>query len=194
MRTTIYLVRHGQTKWSLLERAQGHRRVPLNKTGRKQAKSVAKRFKNKRIDVIYSSPLLRTKQTAQIIAQGRPVIFEKDLRECYHAKLEGLTYRQIRKKFPSLVDPKKRIDWRPPGKGETIRELQKRSVNIFKKLLQNNRGKQIMIVTHGGVARSMIHWLHGGKLEDIFHTSVLDNAEIMRIVYDGKKFTLTKQK
>src|SRR2546422_1604679 len=69
----IYLARHGQTEWNALHRIQGWTDVPLNDTGRRQAQELAVRLQGVHLDVIYSSALRRSRETAEIVAGGRPV-------------------------------------------------------------------------------------------------------------------------
>lgn len=63
----LYLVRHGQTNWNLEGRIQGQTNIPLNDKGRKQAQQAKEKLQNIPIDLIICSPLMRARETAEII-------------------------------------------------------------------------------------------------------------------------------
>lgn len=69
--TTIVLIRHGETDWNVIGRYQGQADPPLNSKGIKQTQQLAKELSKSSIDVIYTSPLLRTKETAEIILRDQ---------------------------------------------------------------------------------------------------------------------------
>lgn len=101
---------------------------------------------------------------------------------------EGLTSKQLKKRFPDIEQQWARdgIDWRPPGGGETLREFQKRAIAAFKQLVRKNQGKRVLVVTHGSVMKAITHWLHGGKPEGYLHASKIENADVVRITTNGK--------
>ena len=66
---TILLIRHGQTNWNLESKLQGREDIPLNETGRSQAKTCAQYLSDQTWHTIYTSPLSRAKETAQIISK-----------------------------------------------------------------------------------------------------------------------------
>ena len=75
----IYTVRHGQTEWNKKGLYQGKTDVPLNEEGKKQAMLVKEKLKDKKIDLIISSPLKRAKETAEIISDGKIKIITDSL-------------------------------------------------------------------------------------------------------------------
>lgn len=90
----VFFVRHGQSEGNTTNVHQGHD-TPLSEEGEKQSKLIAKRLKNYKIDVIYASPHLRTKQTAKIIAKELKLSVEywKSLEERKRpSEIEGLSY------------------------------------------------------------------------------------------------------
>ena len=88
---TIYLVRHGETDWNVKKIIQGHKQSILNKNGKDQAKKLAKHFQNIHIDAIFSSDLLRAKQTAEIVALEKKLAVTTShlLRERSYGQHEG---------------------------------------------------------------------------------------------------------
>jgi|SRR3989338_1125347 len=188
----IFLVRHGQTDWNVQDKAQYTRAVPLNKTGKEQAINLSKQFKDVQLTHVYASPTLRTRQTAHAISQAHniKVIDLPNFVERNPGTLTGLTTVEIRKQIPDIDKQRELqgIDWRPPGNGETIRELITRVIHAWKTVLEeHNPNDCILIVTHAIDVKCIVHYLHGGKPEDIFHTKSPENAEIVEIEYDGKQ-------
>jgi broad specificity phosphatase PhoE len=188
----IFLVRHGQTDWNVQRRIQGSKGVPLNKQGVKQAKELAKKFKRLAITCIHSSPVQRARQTAEIIAKPHNlrVKYEKDFRERGFGVIEGYTWEDFRKRYPHLPQQEVGIDWRAP-KGESLRQTMRRVLTAFKKVTRKHPlGDRVLIVSHGSALRCLIHQLHGGKPEDFWDSKSLDNAEIVEVHWDGKKFNI----
>ena len=75
----LYIVRHGETEWNRLHKVQGHTDIPLNDYGKHLAEETAEGMKDISIDLGFTSPLLRAKETAQILLRGRNVpLFEEE--------------------------------------------------------------------------------------------------------------------
>lgn len=85
----LYLGRHGQTDWNADLRLQGWTDIPLNETGRLQAREIAEVLKSVPLDCIYSSALQRSRETAETIAAGRPVVSLPELNEQSLGRFEG---------------------------------------------------------------------------------------------------------
>jgi len=87
----LYFIRHGQTDWNLQKKIQGITDIPLNETGIREAQSAAIEIAKKKWDRIISSPLLRARQTAEILNQNIGLKLETDerLREFDLGDLEG---------------------------------------------------------------------------------------------------------
>lgn len=93
----IYVTRHGQTDWNLEKKVMGRSNIPLNKNGRKQATIVRDSLFNTPIDKIICSPLLRAKQTADIINQKKQVeiIYDNRLIERDFGEFEGMNTKDF---------------------------------------------------------------------------------------------------
>ena len=102
----LLLVRHGETEWNRVSRFQGGIDVPLNDNGRQQARQAAEFLKDVPIDFAISSPMLRPKETAEIILQHHPSIkldFEEQFREINHGLWEGKFESEIKEIYPDLL-------------------------------------------------------------------------------------------
>lgn len=161
MATWIYLIRHGQTVWNEEGRLCGSSDVPLSKIGLFQAHKVAERLKDVNISAVYSSPLMRAKQTAQAIASFHqlPVFVENDLREIDYGDWEGVKVSEAMDKFPELerLRRKEPMKFVPP-KGEPMEIFAKRVIAAIQKIASNHAGKTICVVAHQTVNRFVICW------------------------------------
>lgn len=187
-KTVLTIVRHGQTEWNRIRRMQGQSDIALNPTGKNQVRTLREKLKRTPFDIIIASPLGRTRETAQILARGKRIHFDPRFKERNHGDMEGLHPAQIAARYPNLrhEQDKHGIDWHPGGAGETSRVFQKRVVDAVKDVLHQHRGKRILLVTHGGVMRSLITWAHGIKPEHVYQVRHPKNAEHACIVHDGK--------
>ena len=89
----LTLVRHGVTDWNTSGRFQGHSDVPLSAAGREQAAALAKHLRGvaPEVDLVYASPLLRARETAEIVFPGRDVLLDERLKELHFGAFEGAT-------------------------------------------------------------------------------------------------------
>jgi ribonuclease H / adenosylcobalamin/alpha-ribazole phosphatase len=144
------LLRHGQTPMSVQKRYAGRSDVPLTDAGVAQAAAAAKRLAPAGIDAIVASPLQRTVQTAEQVAAvaGLPVVTEDGFRETDFGAWEGLTFAEVRERWPSemtawLADP----EVAPPG-GESFAEVSERVTAALHRVLAGRAGQRILIVSH----------------------------------------------
>lgn len=144
------LLRHGQTPMSVQKRYAGRSNVPLTDAGVAQAAAAAKRLASAGIDAIVASPLQRTVQTAEQVAAvtGLPVVTEDGFRETDFGAWEGLTFAEVRERWPSemtawLADP----EVAPPG-GESFAEVSERVTAALHRVLAGRAGQRILIVSH----------------------------------------------
>ena len=172
-----FLIRHGETDWNKEKRFMGQENVPLNQKGIEQAEQTAQRLRDRNIDLIISSDLLRAEQTARILAQktGAEIVIDKNLRELHAGESQGLTYDEIAKQH-NLANWDDRInqDFRFIG-GESWDELEKRVWATFQHHIAHHNHKNVALVTHGGVIRIFQKNLHNIPLEK---TTLLNNAGI----------------
>lgn len=169
--TTVLLVRHGETDWNGLHRMQGRSDIPLNARGRKQAGFAAEALADAPIDVIYTSPLRRARETAEIIRGKRkiPLFDESGLIEISLGRWEGLTPDQIDRIFPGKYD-----EWRStPGEvyiagGENFPQVQKRAVASYKRIVGENRGNTVLLVSHMGCLSTILLYVSGLPLDDMW--------------------------
>lgn len=186
MKTTLFLVRHGETEWNKLGKFQGSMDIALSDEGIKQAKYVSKRF-NGNFDCIYASPLKRAVETAKTIAEGtniEPIIY-KDLREINFGDWEGLTVSEISSKFPKEYEIwKTDKNEAPICKGDlSIKRASLRASNAIQTIVKENIGKKIIIVAHGGIIKAGLIGLFNWDMT-MYHKVILGNTAVSEIRFD----------
>lgn len=155
------LLRHGESVGNAQSRWQGQSDYPLTERGRAQASALAERWRSEEVkfDLVIASPLVRAKETAEIIAAALnakveldPIWMERDIGE-----MEGLTADEVRQKpQPSYVTPYNPIG----GNGEGDWELFLRAGRALHGLLRRPPGSYL-IVSHGGMLNQLMHAIVG---------------------------------
>jgi probable phosphoglycerate mutase len=153
--TTILLARHGETDWNRDNRFQGHADPPLNETGRAQAAELAAALAEEPLAAVYSSPLQRAFETAEIVASPhglQPVPVEA-LSEVDVGSWEGLTRAEIEERFPAQFARWLAYEqgW---DDGETYDEMGARVLAALLELAAAHEGDEILVVSHGGPVRA----------------------------------------
>jgi broad specificity phosphatase PhoE len=148
-KTTVLLIRHGQTEWNAEGRWQGHEDIPLNEKGREQARALAQRLAGWPIEFIYTSDLLRAKETAEIIAQPLNLtpIQDVNLRERNGGFFQGLTGDEIRSEHAEAWQ--KLIEGQEIEGVESNTAVQERVRQAFETIADNHKGQMVALVSHG---------------------------------------------
>ena len=148
--TATLLLRHGQTPMSVQKRYAGRTDAPLTDTGIRQAVAAAKRLAPAGLDAIVASPLRRTVRTAEEVAAvtGIPVLTDEGFRETDFGAWDGLTFAEVRERWPSelsawLTDP----SVAPPG-GESFAEVSDRVTAALHRVLAERERQTVLIVSH----------------------------------------------
>src|ERR1700683_3797881 len=117
--TVTLLLRHGQTPLSVQKRYAGRSDVPLTETGVLQAAAAAKRLASAGIGLIVASPLLRATRTAQEVAEvtGAPVVTDEGFRETDFGAWEGLSFAEVRQRWPAELAAGVGGPAAPPARG-----------------------------------------------------------------------------
>lgn len=181
MTTTFILIRHGETKWNAQRKLMGITNVPLNAEGKRQAKAVARHLASYPLDVIFTSPLTRTRQTARAIHLLYPkisLIIKNELRERSFGDVEGFGYQDANTAYPELIYNE---TWNyhhfRPKNGESLADVEKRADTFLSSVLPAYEGKKVAIVSHGAFLRVLICRLMKIPLPD-FSRAHMDNTAI----------------
>jgi len=148
--TATLLLRHGQTPMSVQKRYAGRSDIPLTDVGLQQAAAAAKRLASAGIDVIVASPLLRARQTAGEVAAttGAPVVTDDGFRETDFGAWEGLTFAEVRERWPAEVSAWLADPAVPPPDGESFAEVSERVAGALQRVLADRAGQTVLIVSH----------------------------------------------
>lgn len=184
MKTTVYFIRHGTTDNNVGGRFQGSSDIPLGDTGLQQAYFLGETFAGIAVDAVYSSPLTRAWQTAEGVCRHlavQPVLVD-GLREIDGGLLEGHTNEENRCAYPDVMDNFRNhpAKFCPPD-GESAKQVHVRMTETVDRLIRSNRGKSIVIVSHGFALQSYLACLDTPF--DEMQPNIVGNASISCIVY-----------
>jgi broad specificity phosphatase PhoE len=191
--TTVILVRHGETGWNRIERFRGRADVPLNETGRVQARATSDRIAATWQPVrVYSSPLSRAVDTARAIAAAfdLPVQTHAGLIDIDYGQWQGLTPEEVRARWPEALTAwyeTPHLAHIPDG--ETLDALRKRAMAAVSELVARHAGQTIVLVAHTVVNRIILLGVLGLG-NDRFWRLRQDTCAINVFEADGKDYTV----
>ena len=180
----LYIIRHGQTDWNVVQRIQGSQDIPLNEQGRRQAGLLAKAMEERPVEKIFASPQLRAYETARIVGERQhvPVVTVPWLMEINYGVWEGRTSEEILSEDGALYSA-----WLShpssvaPRGGETLKQVDDRCEMAWEQIKSQAAG-DIAIVSHGGTLAHLIALLL--KKDRTKEEMVVGNASITTIDYD----------
>lgn len=184
--TKIYFVRHGSIKSNKLKIYAGWGEEELDEEGIDQARKVGRLLRDRNIDVIYTSPIKRAIQTAEIIAThfyGLKIIIEKGLKEMKLGPWEGLSENEIAIKYPEEFKlwNSKPVKLKLPGR-ETLSTVQNRAVKAVRKIL-SNQNRDAIAVTHVVIIRCLFLYYNNLNLNSYKKIEV-PNASVFTLQLD----------
>ena len=179
----LILVRHGQTEMNAQSLYFGKLNPPLNDLGINQAYQAKEKLLNidYDYDIIYSSPLERARQTAEICNYlDKKIIFDTNLEEINFGIFEGLNFKQISEKYPNEVK-KMKEDWKNFNyiTGESPNQMFQRAISFLKNL---DFSKNNLIVAHWGIINCIISYFISGNLDSYWKFKI-QNASI--VIFEG---------
>ncbi|HOJ10813.1 MAG TPA: histidine phosphatase family protein [Clostridiales bacterium] len=190
MVTRLILVRHAEAEGNINRVFHGWTDSEITEKGHAQAKLIAQYLRDTDIDVLYSSSLKRTLQTAEYIAKakGLPIIRTDKLKEINGGNWEDVAWDILPKKWPQEY-----YSWenephahKMPG-GESMKEFQRRLIEELKYIISSNKGNNICIVTHGTAIRSLMCYFHHCDLEEMVGFPWVDNTSFTIVDYEDDK-------
>jgi probable phosphoglycerate mutase len=164
MYTRVFLVRHGATVFSAEDRFAGETDIELSDEGREQARKLAERLGTEKIAAVYASPLVRTLETARIVAKPHnlSVVRRDGLREISHGRWEQMTRQEVEEKFPEEAaaweeDP---YTFAPAG-GESGLAVTARALPALVEIVRTHHDENVIIVSHKATIRLLLSSLLG---------------------------------
>lgn len=193
MKTTLLIVRHGESIGNQRGLFLGHTDLGLTELGIRQARALARGLAGRRIDAVYSSDLCRAVATVTPAAEerGLPIVPRRELREIYAGAWEGQSYDTLIERWP-----RERHIWKtdighacPPG-GESVAGLFLRVAAAFDEIAAGNPGKTVLVGTHATPVRATVARLLGLGAAGMASIPWAPNASITTVVYEGGTPTL----
>ena len=189
--TTLILARHGETDWNRENRFQGHADPPLNELGRRQSAELAEALAPEDIARVYTSPLQRAAETAEIVAARLGIEVEaiEALREIDVGAWSGLTRAEVAERFPDAYA--RWLERAPHGfeNGETYAELAARVLPAIGEVARRHPGTTVLVVTHGGPSRVVqAHAAGIDYAEARRRETVLANCALCRFAVEDGNF------
>lgn len=170
----LYIVRHGETMENANNCLVGRLNSSLTENGINQAREVAKKFVDKKIDLIVSSPLDRCKQTASIISNGKiDIIYSDSLLGRDHGEFTGKHRDTVN--FDEYWNYNKDIKYE---KAESVKTLYNRVAKLVTELKENYQDKNIIIVTHSGIMRVLYYYFNGIPDNGVLSEITIKNCDV----------------
>jgi len=182
--TKIFLVRHGQDTDNAAEILNGRRDTELTELGREQARQVAEKLKDNGVQVIYTSPLKRAYETAQIIAATLcvdEVIADSRLTERDFGVLTGKPVAEI-SKYAKKILPTEGVNYFLEVEGaESFPILYERGRKIIEEIRKRHPNKNALLVTHGDIGKMIRAAYHGWTWERGLKTPYFGNTGVLEL-------------
>lgn len=187
--TTILVARHGETDWNRDRRFQGHADPPLNATGRQQAQRLAETLAGAGLRAVYTSPLARALQTAEIVARQAAIDVQTEpaLREVDVGEWTGLTVAEIEERFPARYASWLAFKTHGWEGGESYEALAARVIPALHAMAARHPAETVLVVTHGGPIRAIAAAIAGlDPLAARRAIPVVQNCEVAAVaIEDG---------
>ena len=199
----LYIVRHGQTEWNVLEKFQGQLNSPLTPEGIEKVKETANELKNIKFKAGYTSQMGRTIATAEMILENNKYEQEKtsdqklklqklpELNEIHFGEWQGLTFKETFVKYPKeahnyFYDVKnynaKNI------KGEELKDGLERFLKGLEKIREEQKSGNILIVTHGTVLELFFNHIQNREADDLDERKLIGNGQYKIFTFENEKY------
>jgi broad specificity phosphatase PhoE len=189
--TTIFLARHGESDWNVEKRFQGHSDRPLTERGREQAHALADLVGSEKIDAVYTSPLSRARETAEIVAAraGLEAVALPELREVDTGSWSGLSRADVEARFPDGF-----ARWRSGGSGwedgESYEEMAERVIGALRRIAEDHPDGRVLVISHGGPIRAIHAAAEGLAIKDFRRLKPVEpNARLSAVAVENGRLT-----
>lgn len=198
--TDLLFVRHGETRANAIGRWEGWTDPPLTPTGRRQSEALAIRLARggQTVAALYSSPLRRAHQTANIIGRHLALVPQAvdELKEIHFGELEGISVSEMEEQFPDLFarwQDKANMAFEWPG-GERRSTFFERTVSACRGILRRHPDEIVVVVAHGGTIRACLAhllpdvlgrwWAYGLDNTGVSHVRAGDSEAELLVLND----------
>ena len=191
----LIVTRHSSTIWNQEGKLQGWQNSPLTTQGRQDAYLLKQELKNYSIDAIYSSPLGRAKETAEILFDPKCINYDDRLKEMNFGDYEGLPLSDLlyKENYQDYVDL-----WNQPSEnarlpnGESYQEVKQRFLSFLNDIYQKHSNDTVFLTIHG-MLFIIIHGIFLGLTTDqlsSINQTVVRGCSISIFEFDGKNYSI----
>ena len=195
----IYIVRHGETLWNKAKRFQGSADIELSEAGRALARESGKNLIHTHFDRVFSSPLCRAKETAELFCGGRDIEIEVDerLRELNFGDCEGQLYDELVgndaltfKYFFSKPEL-----YIPDAHGETIEHMMTRAADFMEHVIEplETSCERVMIVAHGALNKGLMCHVKKISKKDLWSGGLQKNCNVIILTLKDGNYTIVDE-
>ena len=182
----LYIMRHGRTDWNARHKLQGRTDVPLNDEGRRMAEEASREYRDIPLDICFCSPLIRARETAEIVLRGRgiPIRTDNRLMEMSFGVYEGTENSFSDPACPiNVLFQKPEAYTQSVGGTETFDELFARTGEFLREVADPlvEQGKNVLIVGHGAMNLSIISRIRGLPIR-AFWTPGIESCKMVRLI------------
>lgn len=195
--TSLVLVRHGVTAHTVDKRFSGGLgggNPGLSEEGRAQVRATADWLSPlaEGIDVLVASPVRRTRESAEIIGDrlDKPVLIEDGLAEMEFGSWDGLTFAEIRERYPDEIDAWLGSLDEPAGGGESFRVVEKRVLASLDRLLEDHHGRTVLAVSHVTPIKVLVARAIGAPLDAVYRMELAPASVSVLSFYDDGNSSL----
>lgn len=176
----LILVRHGQSKYNAKDLWTGWTDSPLTELGRIEARGAGKEIRDLKVDVVFVSDLIRSKQTWEEMAkvlnlEKLPTIEAPEIKERNYGDLVGLNKWEAKKKYGDEQWLKWRRGWDEPiPNGETLKDVYDRVVPYYEKTILPllKSGKNVLLSDHGNSLRALVKYLDNIPNDEVYKLEI----------------------
>ena len=189
--TMLYFVRHGETEWNVERRIQGQLDSKLTKNGIEKVKLLSEHLKQIEWETVYSSPLGRAYQTAQLLSPTTEIIKDHRLMEMHLGDFEGVLWSEMKEKQRTLYE----YYWRNPSQfkhpsSESFYDLKERVTDFLHEISEQHQEGNILIVTHGVVIQVLQLIINKLPLNDLWLTPIVNGATVTKVEINNQTMKL----
>ena len=190
--TEIYIIRHTEAEGNLYKVMQGYWDGDVTSLGFKEIDALARRFKDVKLDAVYSSDLYRACLTASALTRYNrlPIFTDKRIREINVGPLEGTFFGNTMHENPVAMKIFLEHPWQWHLAGaDTLEDVSKRACEAVREIADKNDGKSVAVVSHGMTIKCILTKLLGYALEGEDSAPIVKNTAVSKLIYKDGKFT-----
>lgn len=180
----LYIMRHGKTDWNAKRKLQGCTDIPINDEGREMAIAASEEYKDVHFDVCYCSPLIRARETAELVLKGRkiPIIIDDRLREMGFGIYEGIENSFDIPDCPVNVLFFEPQNYKGVEGGETLDDVFKRTGDFLKEVVEPDlaEGKDVLIVGHGAMNSTIVTQIRNNPVSELWKEGI-PNCKLIKL-------------